>query len=43
VQHGRCFAVAAVDASALGQHVGHLTLDEMRAVNEALELVLDLI
>jgi mRNA interferase MazF len=37
-----CEMVAAVDAAALGAHAGHLTLDEMRAVDEALELVLDL-
>jgi mRNA-degrading endonuclease toxin of MazEF toxin-antitoxin module len=37
-----CEMVGAVDARALGKHVGHLTLDEMRAVDDALELVLDL-
>jgi len=37
-----CEMVAAVDATALGEYAGHLTLDEMRAVDEALELVLDL-
>jgi len=31
-----------VDARALGERVGHLTLDEIRAVDDALELVLDL-
>ena len=37
-----CEMVGAVDARALGEHVGHLTLEEMRAVDDALELVLDL-
>jgi mRNA interferase MazF len=37
-----CEMVGAVDARALGEHVGHLTLDEMHAVDDALELVLDL-
>lgn len=37
-----CEMVGAVDARSLGDHVGHLTLDEMRAVDDALELVLDL-
>ena len=37
-----CEMVGAVDGRALGEHVGHLTLDEMRAVDDALELVLDL-
>jgi mRNA interferase MazF len=37
-----CEMVGAVDARALGEHVAHLTLDELRAVDEALELVLDL-
>lgn len=37
-----CEMVGAVDARALREHVGHLTLDEMRAVDDALELVLDL-
>lgn len=37
-----CEMIGAVDARVLGDHVGHLTLDEMRAVDEALELVLDL-
>lgn len=37
-----CEMVGAVDARALGEHVGHLTLDEMRAIDDALELVLDL-
>ena len=38
-----CEMVGAVDARALGERVGHLTLDEMRAVDDALELVLDLV
>lgn len=37
-----CEMVGAVDARALDDHVGHLTLDEMRSVDDALELVLDL-
>ena len=37
-----CEMIGAVDARALGDRVGHLTLDELRAVDEALELVLDL-
>jgi mRNA interferase MazF len=37
-----CEMVGAVDARALGEHVAHLPLDQMRAVDEALELVLDL-
>lgn len=37
-----CEMVGAVDARMLGQQVGHLTLDEMRSIDEALELVLDL-
>ena len=37
-----CEMVGAVDARALGDRVGHLTLEEMRAVDDALELVLDL-
>jgi mRNA interferase MazF len=38
-----CEMVGAVDAGALGEPTGHLTLDEMRAVDDALELVLDLV
>lgn len=34
-----CEMVGAVDARALGEQVGHLTLVEMRAVDDALELV----
>lgn len=37
-----CEMVGAVDARALGEHVGHLTVAEMHAVDDALELVLDL-
>ena len=37
-----CEMVGAVDARALGAHVGHLTLDEQREVDDALSLVLDL-
>jgi mRNA-degrading endonuclease toxin of MazEF toxin-antitoxin module len=37
-----CEMVGAVDARALGAPVGHLAVDEMRAVDDALELVLDL-
>lgn len=37
-----CEMVGAVDARALGSHVTHLTFDEMRSVEDALELVLDL-
>ena len=38
-----CEMVGAVDVQALGDQAGHLTRDEMRAVDEALELVLDLV
>ena len=37
-----CEMVGAVDSRMLGEQVGHLTLDEMRRVEDALELVLDL-
>lgn len=37
-----CEMVGAVDARALGEHVRHLTLDEIHAVDDALELVLGL-
>ena len=37
-----CEMVGAVDAGALGEYVGHLPLDELRAVEDALRLVLDL-
>jgi mRNA interferase MazF len=37
-----CEMVGAVDARALGEQIGHLTLDELRKIDEALRLVLDL-
>ena len=37
-----CEMVGAVDARTLGKHVGHLTFAELRAVEDALLLVLDL-
>ena len=37
-----CEMVGAVDVRALGEQIGHLTLDEMRSVDDALQLVLDL-
>lgn len=37
-----CEMVGAVDARALGDQVGHLSVDEVRAVDEGLALVLDL-
>lgn len=37
-----CEMVGAVDARALGEQIGHLTLDEMRSIDDALQLVLDL-
>jgi mRNA interferase MazF len=37
-----CEMVGAVDARALGGRAGHLTHDELRAVEDALLLVLDL-
>jgi mRNA interferase MazF len=37
-----CEMVGAVDVRALGPGVGHLTLDEQRRVDDALELVLAL-
>jgi mRNA interferase MazF len=37
-----CEMVGVVDAQTLGDHVGHLTRDEMLGVDEALLLVLDL-
>ncbi len=37
-----CEMVGAVDAQALGTRVGHLALGELRAVEDALALVLDL-
>lgn len=37
-----CEMVGAVDARALGEHAGHLTYDELRGVEDAILLVLDL-
>jgi mRNA interferase MazF len=37
-----CEMVGAVDARALGEQIGHLTLAEMRSVDDALLLILDL-
>jgi mRNA interferase MazF len=37
-----CEMVGAVDARALGKQVGHLTLEEMQGVDDALSLVLSL-
>jgi mRNA interferase MazF len=37
-----CEMTGAVDARALGKQVGHLTVDEIRAVDDALILVLGL-
>ncbi len=37
-----CEMVGAVDARALGERVGHLTHDELRSIEDALLLVLDL-
>jgi mRNA interferase MazF len=37
-----CEMVGAVDARALGERTGHLTHDELRSVEDALLLVLDL-
>lgn len=37
-----CEMVGAIDARALGARAGHLTHDELRAVEDALLLVLDL-
>jgi mRNA-degrading endonuclease toxin of MazEF toxin-antitoxin module len=37
-----CEMVGAVDARALGKQVGHVTLDEMRGIDDALLLVLGL-
>lgn len=37
-----CEMVGAVDARMLGEQVGHLTFDEIRSVDDALQLVLDL-
>lgn len=37
-----CEMLGAVDARSLGERIGHLALDEMRSVDDALQLVLDL-
>jgi len=37
-----CEMVGAIDARALGDRIGHLTHDELRTVEDALLLVLDL-
>lgn len=37
-----CEMVGAVDARVLGERIGHLTFDEMRSIEDALQLVLDL-
>jgi mRNA interferase MazF len=37
-----CEMVGAVDSRVLGSQGAHLTLDEMRSVDDALEVVLDL-
>lgn len=37
-----CEMVGVVDARALGDHVAHLTYDEMLSIDEGLTLVLDL-
>jgi|GEM_PF-6371647 mRNA-degrading endonuclease toxin of MazEF toxin-antitoxin module len=34
--------VGAIDSRALGEHIGHLTHDELRAAEDALLLVLEL-
>jgi len=38
-----CEMVGAVDVRALGEHAGQLTREEIRSVDDALELVLDLV
>jgi len=37
-----CETPGAVDARVLGEQIAYLTFDEMRSVDDALELVLDL-
>ena len=37
-----CEMVGAVDARALGEHIGHLSREELRAVEDALLLVLEM-
>jgi mRNA-degrading endonuclease toxin of MazEF toxin-antitoxin module len=34
--------IGAVDARAVGERIGHVTVDEQRALDDALQLVLDL-
>jgi mRNA interferase MazF len=37
-----CEMIGAIDPRSLGRQVGHLAIDEIKAVDDALELVLDL-
>jgi mRNA interferase MazF len=37
-----CEMVGAIDARMLDEQIGHLTFDELRSVDDALQLVLDL-
>lgn len=37
-----CEMIGAIDARALGERIGHLALEEMRTIDDALLLVLDL-
>ena len=37
-----CEMVGAVDPRMLGEQIGHLTFDELRSIDDALQLVLDL-
>ncbi len=37
-----CEMVGAVDARMLGEQIGHLTFNELRSIDDALQLVLDL-
>lgn len=37
-----CEMVGAVGARMLGEQIGHLTMDELRSIDDALQLVLDL-
>ncbi len=37
-----CEMIGAVDTHALGEHVGHLRFDELRELDEALQLILAL-
>jgi len=36
-----CEMMGAMDARALGERAGHLSLDEVRSIDNGLELVLD--